>query len=340
MDNRSLAEWDLIIRQARRADLLARLGLAAQQCGIWDAIPDRPRAHLEAALILAEKHRRDIQWEVRCIRQAFAGSGITVILLKGAAYLIAGLPSAIGRTFSDVDILVPQARLAEAEAILIRHGWIDMKASAYDQRFYRDWMHELPPLYNVERGSVIDVHHTITTPLGRIRVNAEHLFTDSRSIESGLSVLSPADMILHSALHLFGDSQSLRALRDLDDIHRLLLHFGQTKGFFATLLARAQLLGAESTLLRALRAVRDQLGMTLPAPLQAHLAATPSPWRDRLVDLAYHQILCPAHPACRSRWTGWAEAFLYVRAHYLKLPLHLLLPHLLRKAILRPPPEE
>ena len=79
-------------------------------------------------------------------RKVLATVDVDLVLLKGAAYLMAGLPAARGRVFSDVDILVPVARLAEVENALMLHGWSTTHHNAYDQRYYRQWMHELPPL--------------------------------------------------------------------------------------------------------------------------------------------------------------------------------------------------
>jgi hypothetical protein len=42
--------------------------------------------------------------------------------------------------------------------------------------------------------------------------------------------------------------------------------------------------------------------------------------------------LRPNHPSCDGPWTPLARWLLYVRAHWLRMPLRLLLPHLLRKA--------
>lgn len=46
-----------------------------------------------------------------------------VILLKGASYVLLGLPSADGRVFTDIDILVAHTHIAAAEAALMLGGW-------------------------------------------------------------------------------------------------------------------------------------------------------------------------------------------------------------------------
>ena len=51
--------------------------------------------------------------------------------------------------------------------------------------------------------------------------------------------------------------------------------------------------------------------------------------------LLFLKGLTSVHPTCSSRVASIARWMLYVRAHYLRMPLHLLLPHLLRKALVK-----
>src|SRR5258708_29776953 len=118
----SLSEWDLLIRQAQRAGVLARLAIQLDARNLLDAVPAAPCSHLRAERALAEKHERDVRWEVHCIQAALTETGVPVILLKGAAYTLADLPPARGRLFNDIDILVPRAALDAAAQSLRNNG--------------------------------------------------------------------------------------------------------------------------------------------------------------------------------------------------------------------------
>jgi hypothetical protein len=48
------------------------------------------------------------------------------------------------------------------------------------------------------------------------------------------------------------------------------------------------------------------------------------------------RALRPDHPDSRDGLSALALWLLYVRAHHLKMPAHILIPHLLRKALMRP----
>src|SRR5207253_1876025 len=156
-----------------------RIAVALHGLGLLSQVPAAPRAHLQAARTLAQAQADAVRREVAYIDRALATTGIPIILLKGAAYLIAGLPAARGRLFSDIDILVPHGALANVETTLLLHGWQTSKTNAYDQRYYRKWMHELPPLKHVSRQTLLDVHHAILPTTARLKPDSAKLLAAS-----------------------------------------------------------------------------------------------------------------------------------------------------------------
>lgn len=337
----SLADWDLLIRQARRANLIARLAtLLEPQLA---ALPAAPVRHLRAALLIAARQRIATRWEVRCIRQALALQGIEPILLKGSAYLMRDLPAARGRLFGDVDLLVPRAQMETAEAALIAAGWaFDAELSDYDRRYYREWMHEIPPLFHRQRDTALDLHHTILPPTARVKVNTAALFEDTLPLPDmpGVRVLAPVTMFLHSAAHLFHEGELDNGLRDLFDLDALLRDFGRDDAFWAQLVPRARVLGLAGPLFHALRYTTRLLGTPVP-PDVLEAAAADAPAAQRLLDACYERALMPVHASCDDGFTGMARAGLYIRSHWLRMPAGLLAAHLARKAWMRlQPPAE
>ncbi|HVA14591.1 MAG TPA: nucleotidyltransferase family protein [Stellaceae bacterium] len=327
------ADWDLAIRQARRGGLLARLEAQLRRHDLLHEVPPAPRAHLDAARILAMKHRADVARELRAITAALAPLGVPVILLKGAAYAAVDLPPADGRLFGDIDVLLPRDRLAEAERLLIRAGWNGAKTDAYDQRYYRDWMHELPPLQHERRQTAIDVHHTIVPPTSRFAVDGKRLRDAAVAVvgAADLAVLAPADMVLHSAVHLFTEGEFGRGLRDLCDLDLLLRHFAaRDPHFWDGLAARAVSFALERAMHYALRFAACLLETPVPDRLLA--IGAPAPLAEAVMDRLFARALRPPHPSCADRLTAPALFLLYIRGHYLRMPLGLLMPHLFRKA--------
>ena len=153
----SPAQYTRVINAATKARLL---GWLVRQSGP-DSLPrDAPswlRDRLVSAAAMVAEYNRALRWEMDRLDRAFFGAGVHWVLLKGAAYLAAGLPQGSGRHVADIDILVPERQLARSEEILKRNGWGFPQIDPYDDRYYRQWMHESPPMVHTERGSVVDV---------------------------------------------------------------------------------------------------------------------------------------------------------------------------------------
>jgi hypothetical protein len=141
--------------------LLSRLEESQRDASDPDWLRDRV---VDARAMVAE-YDRSLRWEIDRLARAFSDLDAPWVLLKGAAYLAANLAPGRGRRVADVDVMVPENRLEDAERALRAHGWDFGELDAYDERYYREWMHELPPMVHQERGS-----WTCTTQSCRARV--------------------------------------------------------------------------------------------------------------------------------------------------------------------------
>ena len=335
------AGWDWLLRQALAANLTASLYCLAEEAGLLEALPARPRRHLLWAAALLRRHGAGVRWEVARIGAALAPLGLPLILLKGAAYAAAGLAPSRGRLFSDIDILVPRAALPEVESALMKAGWISQHQDAYDQRYYRQWMHEIPPMQHAQRASMIDVHHAILPLTARAHPDPDQLRAAAVPVagfgRARVHTLGPADMVLHSATHLFYDGEFDKGLRDLLDLHRLLLQFGTTPGWWEALPARAAALELSRPLFYALRYCVRIFGTPVPAATVAALEdAAPGTALLALMDALFGRALLPRHASCADRFSGVAHSLLYIRGNWLRMPPPLLARHLLHKAFISP----
>lgn len=332
-------EWDLLIRQARNADLLARLATLAQRDGEWDSLPQAPRLHLESALKLSERQHNELGHEIRQIARALDTVGIPVVLLKGAAYTAMGLNAASGRMVSDVDILVPHDRLPAVESALMMAGWVSINQDAYDQRYYREWMHEIPPLQHMNRGAILDVHHAILPLTARFKPDTGRLLAMARpvGVEDSVCVLADTDMVLHSAAHLFHEGELEMGMRGLVDLHALLGEFSVAPEFWDRLLERATRLDLLWPLFQALRYTQMMLGTPVPPHVQGELGrrlqGAGRGLQQHVMDALYLRALRPAHASLGDRWTPLARFVIYLRGHWLRMPPMLLLRHLFRKLL-------
>ena len=331
-----LSRWDAAIRQARSSRLLP--SLAARLSAIQ--LPEHPsiRRALATATVSGEATATRMRWEIDQLVPALQRAGVRPLLLKGAAYLAHGLPASRGRLFADIDLLVPRERLAAVEDSLRYAGYVSTHLDAYDQRYYRQWMHELPPLQHMQRLITLDVHHNILPLTARAKPSAEVLMAASVPVPgTPLWTLAPVDMVLHSICHLFYDGEWDHALRDLWDIHQLLHHFGADPHFWLELPRRAAQLELARPLAYAVEVLCTLFDTAVPTVTREACAVALPRQGAAAMQRLFMAALRPDNPSCHRQRDDLARFALYVRGHYLRMPLPLLLPHLLRKALRREP---
>jgi hypothetical protein len=286
----------------------------------------------DAARVLADvRHsnvagQRQALWEAQCAAMALADYPGRVVLLKGTAFAAAGYDAALGRSIGDLDILVDRAGLDQVEALLLKAGWEWVKPDPYDDAYYREWMHELPPLIHAERDRMIDVHHTILPLTAGPTPDAAALIVDARALPSGLYVLSPADIICHAAAHLIADGDLSGGMRNLWDIDRLVRQFVVDEPEFSEALAqRARLHGLAPAVGRALR-------------LSAQLFGTPIEFRGEpgngggviASDTLFLRRITAVDGWGRKTRKLTRQGF-YIRSHLLRMPPAMLARHLWTK---------
>lgn len=335
--NYSVEDWELLIRAARRTKLLAHLGERLEKSDGHDQLTEKVKRHLDSARNLARHRQTQVSWELNRVLWGINDPSIPIIVLKGAAYVVANLPPAAGRHFADLDLLVPEKSLDTVESSLLRKGWAKMQLDPYDEKYYRQWMHEIPPLRHRERETEIDIHHNILPRTSRLNPSARKLLEGAvRLEEPGVFVLSPHDMVLHSVTHLFmeGDPEEGLRLRDLVDASELMTHFGKEQTFWEGLIPRACELDLQRPLYYGIRYAQRLLGLYIPGDvLNAVSQHGPMPPIRHLMDVLAPLALMPQHPDFPNRRGRIARWLLYIRAHWLRMPPLLLLGHLTRKGL-------
>ena len=339
----TLNQWDLLLRQARSAMLLAKLYYLVESKQLLDDIPATAFRYLKSAKIHSDKQLHDLFWEVRHLKKIARKLKYPLVLLKGAAYTMSDKKAARGRIFSDIDLLVAHENIANTESQLMLNGWVSSKLDEYDQTYYRQWMHEIPAMRHMFRGSVIDLHHNILPKIVKNCPNATLLLTEVKLLaeHEGLSVLSSIDMIIHSATHLFYDGELEHGCRDIIDLFDLLNQFVDDGGTLDDLVARANELGLQNPVYYALHYVGLILQFSVPEETINKLQGNvPKGLMVYIMDFLFMRALMPDHESCNDSWSGLARWLLYVRSHWLRMPLYQLIPHLLRKSYKRVKGEE
>ncbi|WP_262695029.1 nucleotidyltransferase family protein [Kordiimonas aquimaris] len=277
------------------------------------------------ALLRTAHDHRMLHFEMNRLERALEGTEITPILLKGAAYVARDLKAAQGRRVSDIDILVREEELDQVEKLLMQAGWkADQETdNEYDQEYYRQWMHELPPMRHGKRGTIIDVHHLLLPRTARYKIGIDQMIDGARTIEaSALKTFCPADVFIHSAIHAFADGAFDNPVRGFIEHYYLFQDLNESDR--KDLCVRAEQVGAEKPVGLAVWCVgflfsdenAQKMAKNMKKPMLFWLL------RWALISKAMDGLTSPL-----------AKALLYIRSHYLRMPMRLLVPHLTRKAI-------
>lgn len=323
-----LQQLEEVLRYARRANLLGSLAARARVAGVETGILADT---FEGATLYAAEQRRFIEWEMQQFAQLAETLSTPVLVLKGGAYLGMGLASADGRLVSDLDLMVPQEQLGKVEQAMLDSGYLAQKQDDYDQHYYREWMHELPPMSHAARGTVVDLHHNIAPPVSRLKIDARKLFERAVPLRPGLPYLrlGDEDIVLHLCVHMFHDGELYNSLRELFDLDALLRRFVVQEGHVQRLLARAAELGLMRPLYFGTRFCHRLLATPLPDELLRGLArsAPRRPWRY-LVEWAMARSILPVASGHQTAAGGLAQQLLFLRAHWLRMPPLMLVRHL------------
>ncbi|MDO4575182.1 MAG: nucleotidyltransferase family protein [Planctomycetia bacterium] len=341
----TLSQWERLFAEARAVELFSRLAGILQAENLEAYVPEQARWLLESARVRAARAQRQMRWELGWIRRAMlaevsfvAGkkpvSGFPVVLLKGAAYLSAELPWSVGRISVDTDILVPRTFLPDVETRLMVGGWYVGNNSEYDEHFYRDWTHELPPMTHLFRRTNLDVHHTILPPTNRVKVPADKLFESLIPLEKPFFTLSWCDMVLHCVTHCFQDGDlAPNSLKDLADFHAMLPYFTARDADFGEKLAERT---AEMNLRRPMFYALRYAQKMLHTPIPDALLRASRRWGSGVVtrcamDFCVPRSLTVELPGEERIVTRVARTGMLARQHWLRMPLQILIPHLWKK---------
>jgi hypothetical protein len=312
--------WNTIILQARRTQVLGQLAARLAAASVMDKVPEPVVRHLTLARLTSRRRAEAASWEISVIRRAVA-LDTPIMLLKGCAYLAARDANADGRLFSDIDLLVPRVELGKTEAALTGAGWMPGKVNDYDRHYYRDWSHEVPPMEHVRRHTVVDLHHAIIPPISRYCFPTEKLFQSTEEILPGVYVPGNADRAIHCAVHVLQEGEASKVFRDLYDLFLLSEQHFPTAELRSNLFFRAESLGLRRVVATALAAA-DSIFSNSSSPIGTIA------WLKRcLVGAALDSAVSGGNAIA-----GQVDSIaLLAYSHWMKMPLPVLLPHLLRK---------
>lgn len=328
-------QWQLLLAQANSSQLVGRINYLMEEGNYTK--PTYVKWHLESAYKIAEKQRTQTVRELLEISQVLTKINAPLIFLKGAAYIAKSLPCSYGRTMNDIDILVIKSDLPRVELVLKFHSWLKSEITDYDEKYYRTWMHEIPPLYHAKRGTVLDLHHNILPITNKHSLDANNFCHEKIIVEDvgEINTLDDIDLCIHMAVHLFTESEFQHGLRDISDFDMLLRHFGKTNNdFVQQLITRSQSLGLYDYTRLAIR-YAYMIFSSPTGQIEINQLENEVKQTGFVQDFCFINIFKPNHSSCKNWKMSLAKYILYWRGHLLRMPVKLLIPHLLKKSFMQ-----
>lgn len=200
-------------------------GHIAQKLENTDNYPTKFQRHLSAINTFSNAQHVQTIRACNIISVDLEDLTAPVLLLKGAAYIAAKKSNARGRLISDIDILVEKQYLSNVETLLLKNGWVVKELDDFDEKYYREWSHELPPYTHLETGVTLDVHHNLLPGSSGKTINIQDIIETKRNTEFKLHVPNDGYLILHSAIHLLLNDDIQKGLRDCVDLHYLITDY-------------------------------------------------------------------------------------------------------------------
>lgn len=323
----TLKDWEKQLLLIRYSRLLGTFHHLLKGAGISSTLPEPVIFHLESATTHAERQANQVRFEASELGTLLRSKeSITGILLKGAAYTINNTQNSQGRICSDIDLLVSKQELAAAESLLLKNLWRHQKITDYDDKYYREFAHEIPPLLHLERATVLDLHHNIYLPISGRAPDMDAFLKHTQDTPYGLKTLTPPAAFVHSVIHLFLNEEINFGLRDTVDQWLLAVEFADDK-FWNDVYDLCRSNGFLFELSLTVAIINAFYDYPVPQLLHEKCSGVFKSFSFRWWKTIYQHALIPAHTSSDTPLARLCRFMVFIRGHWIKMPLPILLKH-------------
>lgn len=199
--------WEALLAEANRQHATPLWYARLKEHGLLAHLPADLTAYLAQLHAANRARNQKLRDELAMILAIFNARGIPVLLLKGAATFADELYADDGaRLMGDMDLLVPEASLREAERLLLMEGYLD---DPQDRRHLDVWPASarhghIATLLHMKKKTAVELHYKVAYgQTGRI-LSAEAAWAAALSgtfRENTAFCLYPHHRLLHNALH-------------------------------------------------------------------------------------------------------------------------------------------
>lgn len=332
LSNNDLSELFVFLRAANLLGIFAYKVIDQE---LLQVLPRNFQNHVISNINYFERQSFHVGNEVSRIDSILKKVDIKAVFLKGAAYNLEGISSLRGRTMSDIDILVSSNKLVATEQRLKTLGWQLKDVTEYDDKYYRKFAHEIPPMFDPVSGTILDIHHNLYLPVSGRAPDEKILLQHKTALGSGVFVLSRHMQALHTCVHLYWNEDVSSSLRDLYDF-TCLCRVDATDNFWRDIINTSEKMGLSHLLFDVLCMAEYFFYLKYPVDIKRKLYGRHYSGRLNLrrkwVQYFMKRALIPDTRVCSSTSLSIFRFAAYIRGHFLKMPLTILFPHLVKKA--------
>ncbi|WP_032097141.1 MULTISPECIES: nucleotidyltransferase family protein [unclassified Alteromonas] len=318
-------QWNALIRILRQKSLIASYYHRLCLRDLDGLIPGYCKNVFISAIRFADAQAHQTSVQAEKLTALLGRHDIPFIFLKGAAYTLGKNANGVGRLMTDIDICVTREIIDKLEVVLLDKGWTFKEMDEHDDKYYRAWSHELPPLTNDEDGVVLDVHHTLVPPVKGRFLDIEKLVASSVD-NAKFSVPSKEWLVLHSALHLIINEDVDNGLRDLTDIYRLLSDEADAKAAMDRTSTLFKQEGFYNEWLTLARLLKFYFALDILDDADKKL-----PLYYRIRAIALTRSLLPRSSFITNKYSAFWSLLNYLLGYESKMPFHILVRQALFK---------
>lgn len=260
--------WERVIRLAHFHDVVPLLYHSLQEaCG--DHLPAPVKAHVERYQHTTMIHNTFLVRELGRLVARFEEHDIPMLALKGPVLAQVAYGDLHLRRYTDLDVLIPEERFEEAEAILQSNGYQPFQKVANLTGWRKQMYLYLARQWPFKRGRGVfnlDLHTRVMPPGYSYLSTFDTFWDQSRSVRLGevtVQAFAPEDQLLILCYH--GVKNQWRTLKYVADVGAVIEAYPDLDWSLA--LERAQSVAGERVLLLGVLLASRMLNVPIPDPV-------------------------------------------------------------------------
>lgn len=267
---------------------------------IGETIPTSVLDQMRRLALVSDFAMLHLETRLRESLRVLHGSGVRVMLLKGAALAHTAYPGVRQRPMSDLDLLVDPSNAHLARRVMLSAGWREIVGGIPESVYDRH--HHLPPLHDARSPDLqLEIHTALFPERQPFAFDARDLWAHATPLGVAYPEAFVPDAVhslLHACLHFLWSHQGRfgvwRTVRDIDALTRV------GKIDWAAFVEAARATRGATSCYWAFRIAEVTAGVTVPRDVIAKLCPPRSAYVLQAIERHFVRNLFPVEFACPS----------------------------------------